>query len=162
MNTRDKVQDARSPYESLLAIAESLDRIEAKFEMPTEPLAPVDWKHEWVDIIEGPIPTEDGDTVIHEIAPVSADKEALRRQWAEALRVHELLSDVANPIKAYAKGGPQWLYGYDRDAVMSLPLSARRAMVEDLREEDPKAAYEMARDVLKDTSPGELPADWVK
>ncbi len=56
---------------------------------------------------------------------------------------------------AYARGGPMWLYMYDRDAVMGMPEDWRRAMVNDVLVDSPAQAHELGRDILKDTTPGE-------
>lgn len=87
-------------------------------------------------------------------APSKAKKDrrlALAHEW----KLHEFLplTDF-EAADAYAKGGPQWLYGYDRDAVMQMPYAYRQAMVEDVLEDSPRAAHEMARDILKDTGTG--------
>lgn len=54
---------------------------------------------------------------------------------------------------AYAKGGPMWLYLYDRDAVMSMPVDWRRQFVQDVEFDSPAQAHELARDILKSEDP---------
>jgi hypothetical protein len=51
---------------------------------------------------------------------------------------------------AYAKGGPMWLYLGDRDAIMAMPPEYRHRMVQDIEQDSPAQAQEVARDLLMD------------
>lgn len=66
---------------------------------------------------------------------------------------HDLKPDDAR--RAFLKGGPLWLYDFDRNFVVGLSPQVRRAFVEDVYAVDPEAAYDLGRDILKDDSPGE-------
>lgn len=70
--------------------------------------------------------------------------------------------DTLNPEvakEAYLKGGPIWLHAGDRDYVMSLPLSYRKQMAEDVYVQDHQLAGELARDILKDEG-GDENSEW--
>lgn len=75
-----------------------------------------------------------------------------RRQWAASRKLHEFLplSEV-EAEDAFTKGGPMWLYLYDRDAVLSLPVEWRRELVEMIAEDSIPESQEVGRDILKIT-----------
>lgn len=64
-----------------------------------------------------------------------------------------MLQDDYMP-ETYGRKGPAWLYAYDRDMVMQLPVGIKRVLIEDLEQDDPQAAQEMSRDILKSTGSG--------
>lgn len=85
--------------------------------------------------------------------PAPSDTKAQARRDFEAnnLRLAGALNDPAQDWNAlYVKAGPFWLYQHNRELVMTYPAHVRRAMVNDVAEDSPKLAYEMARDVLKE------------
>lgn len=97
----------------------------------------------------------DGDATV-KLPTVSPEKEALREAFARSVLELEMVypDEGAKYIKSYAKGGPLLMYYSDRDYVMGLADDVKRAMVNDVQEESPKEAHEMARDILKDLDPG--------
>lgn len=85
----------------------------------------------------------------------NAERRKTRTGQALTWELHNYLPlNEAEALHAYVKGGPLWLYGYDRDAVMQMPYAHRQAMVEDVLQDSPRAAHEMGRDILKDTGTG--------
>lgn len=72
--------------------------------------------------------------------------EAMREQYGE---------EGADQFStSYMKAGPLLLYYTDRDFVNGLPDRMKFAMVEDVEHFSPNEAAEMARDILKDLTPG--------
>jgi len=57
--------------------------------------------------------------------------------------------------ESFLRGGPRILYYGDRDFVMQLPDEWRRVFVEDVEEDSPAEAHEIARDILKDMTAGD-------
>ncbi len=104
------------------------------------------------------IPAPDG--------PRMQARAALATDWKIGPMLTPALT-IEEAADAYAKGGPMWLYLYDRDAVMSMPADWRREFVADVMKDSPAQAQELARDILKDTNPipvGGVPAgegEWV-
>ena len=56
---------------------------------------------------------------------------------------------------AYSTAGPFWLYTYDRDAVLRMPIACRQAMVEDVEQDNPREAHNLGRDILMVRSTGD-------
>lgn len=85
------------------------------------------------------------------VGAVSVKKREQRRQLEQQrLNLAAHLGDGEDWTEAYELGGPMWLYLSNRDLVMSYPADVLRAMVEDVEEDSPQDAREMARDVLKE------------
>lgn len=157
--TREAVAKAPTPQAALWEIAKALDRIETLVTQVPESEGWGTW-----GVGEVPyIPTasaveieETDDSVTINIRPVSEEKQAQRYTFAEKvlqLPAQDQMQEIEDPCEVYAKGGPLWLYHGCRELVMQFPPHWRQAMVVDLEEEDPAAAYEMARDILKDEGP---------
>lgn len=97
---------------------------------------------------------EESDSVTVSLKTPSAEKYERRHNFAEAMKLEEMIPLPADEAyDAYAKGGPLWLYLGNRPVVMSLPYEWRQRMVMDVEEDSPRAAQEMARDILKDFDP---------
>lgn len=102
--------------------------------------------------------TEGGVTL--DVPPVGKERQDRRRRIATDIDISGYLSTNGALTKeeaadAYARGGPMWLYTYDRDAVLQMPLSWRKEMVQDIDEDNPALAHELGRDILKDRGPGD-------
>lgn len=98
----------------------------------------------------------DGELV--DFPPVSATRKGRRGNWAASRGLERFLAQgneliAEEMVDAYIAGGPMWLYLYDRDAVMQLPAEWRKDMVGDVECDSPAQAQELARDILKDSSP---------
>lgn len=148
----DDVQRAKSPREAMLNLAAGLDTL-------VERLDALEINNSWdswgaEDGPRAPEIIEKGDETEVVIPPPTPTKMKLRRILErQQLKIGEYLNDDTEDwTEVYAKGGPTWLYIFDRDLVMSLPMSTRQALVADLEEDDPKAAAEMARDILKQSA----------
>jgi hypothetical protein len=104
---------------------------------------------------------EVGEDKIIVTVPVPTDEQvAARVDFIEAGGLDNIATlPVAEAKAAYLKGGPLWLHAGDRDYVMSLPFSFRRAMCDDVYLADQAAAGELARDILKDPGDDEQ-AEW--
>lgn len=87
------------------------------------------------------------------IPAVSSSRQGERRAWARATKLWEYIPlDDAEAIDAFGHGGPMWLYHYDRDAVLALPLDARQWLVNEAERDSAPEAAELARDILMDRS----------
>jgi hypothetical protein len=150
MTTEQQVREARSPQEAMLAIAAALDRIEdALTQAPAEPDPWGGWQPEAVrGELRTQVNVEDGVAEVT-LPPVSEAKQNRRVEFARQNLHLGDLGDVVVMELAYAKGGPMWLYLGNRQHVMELPPSVKRAMIEDVEEDSPADAHEMARDILK-------------
>lgn len=166
MTIEHDVAAATNPKEAMLVIARALDTLTA-LAVVTQREAPPDLWGTWS---EAPITSadikaiddrraaveiiQDADTTDIVIPPPSPEKLEARRQFAVShLKLHEHLPPtglVSSWADVYAKGGPLWLYHGNRELFMTFSDSARAAMVADVLEDDPKAAHEMGRDVLKE------------
>lgn len=101
------------------------------------------------------------DSLVIELPPPSAHQKKMRRELAEAINLPDFFPAVmrqtdeakAEIIENYVKGGPYWLYAGDQEGrkmIMSMPISARQAMVMDMNEYgDVRVAHEFARDIMK-------------
>lgn len=163
----EDVQRAKSPREAMLNLAAGLDIIVERLDhleiqnnwdswgdYNEAPITAADIAAIDVRRAQAPAITEqDGETTV-DIPPTSPEKQAARRMFADQqLGLTEYLKDPSQDWnEVYAKGGPQWLYIGNRELVMSLPFSTRRAMVADLEEDSPQQAHEMARDILKEAA----------
>lgn len=102
------------------------------------------------------IEVTDSDVTV-EFPPADEERKADRVRWAE-IGLHQFIGtgrdeghlklDEATALHAYVVGGPLWLYAYDRNAVMQLPMGHRQAMVDDIAKDSPTRAQEVARDIL--------------
>lgn len=168
MSVVGDVRRSRSPKDALIVIAEAVDELTRRLdelERGNDWDAPLEWEDEppeaappsELDIeekhqraLEAMNNTDARDIVI---PPPSEEKMAQRRMFAkQQLRLNQVLppdEDGTDWDEVYVKGGPLWLYNADRGVVMQYDDAVRRRMVADVEEDDPKAAYQMALDVLK-------------
>jgi hypothetical protein len=119
------------------------------------------WRNRLPDI-EGDAPVvkvDDAGNVVVDLPPVSEEKAAARKAFAEkaldfatALGTDE--ATTASLVDAYVKGGPLWLYYGNRDFVVALPDHIKAAMIQDVSEQSGREAQQMGRDILKDPSTG--------
>jgi hypothetical protein len=174
MTVVDDMRAARNPQEAMLVIAEALDAIIVNMQAPQTPtntwgtwesdtpeFAPypdVPVTHMLAGAVDTrkPVVTvtvdegEDTDSVDVNIAPVSPKKQEARRRFAaDVLQLEAELGAGVDWAETYAKGGPVWLYEGNRELVMQYPQHIRSELVRDLMEDDPQAADEMGRDILK-------------
>jgi hypothetical protein len=123
------------------------------------------------DLIDRPPPAEQaleqrrtvsvdngGELVIEVPEATEAEKEVRKEFLANALfpamEDHYGNEAAALYAESYIKGGPLLLYYTDRDFVNALPDQMKHVMVGDVEHFSPNEAAEMARDILKDLSPG--------
>lgn len=81
-----------------------------------------------------------------------------REQFALSIKLGPDLAPPLEPLAAaaaYCRGGPTWLYGYDRAFVVSMPVNWKQALIADVEQDSTAMAQEMARDILKSGGPGE-------
>lgn len=156
-----KVRAASNVQEALLSIAEGIDALlaaeksdwmtwgeqrkpSANFGSIADALGDEEYDRRVAEIRQ----TNDGTEVV--LPAASAEKQASRAAFEAArLNLKAYLGDGEDWNTAYAKGGPMWLYLANRDLVLSYPIDVQRAMVADVEEDDPRAAQEMGRDILK-------------
>ncbi|MGZ6584283.1 MAG: hypothetical protein ACXVHX_08090 [Solirubrobacteraceae bacterium] len=175
MSYVDRVQRAGSPREAILGLAAALDELLGRIEKleagsggwdswgDEEPhYAPDPPTGESPAALEARIAAQhaealqamsNSDPRVIELPPPSAEKMERRRMLErQQLKLAQALGPEGEGVdwtEAYAKGGPWWLYAERRDLVMGYDDSVRRMMVADVEEDDPRVAYEMALDVLK-------------
>lgn len=85
--------------------------------------------------------------------PVDRERATARSTFAKEIELGPDLTPVLDhqtAVEAFVKGGPAWLYVYDRDFVISMPTNWKQALVADVEQDSPREAAEMARDILKD------------
>lgn len=88
-----------------------------------------------------------------DVKPVSVERHNERLHFAiETLNLNTELGTEDDWCLTYAKGGPAWLYAHRRDLVVQYSEAVKQQMVSDLEQDDPQAAHEMARDILKQPS----------
>lgn len=94
------------------------------------------------------------DEITVELPPVDEERAEQRRKFAtEVAKLSQHYKDLdQQAVEAYVKGGPMWLYLTDRDFVMQMPVQWKRFMVQDVNKDSPKDAYDLGRDILKDTT----------
>lgn len=151
MNTGARIREASSPQDALTILADALDAIWAEIqELKTSTTTAEPVWGEWEQPADDGRSTYevDGDTTTVDLPPVSEEHKDLRRKFAKSIGLK------GDNIEYYAKGGPLWLYLGDRDFVMGLTDQMRRMMVSDIAQTSPQEAREVARDILKDASPG--------
>lgn len=109
----------------------------------------------------------DHNDVSIEIPVVDAERKDARREWARTCKIWEIVEPKLNEddaVAAYANGGPQWLYAYDRDNVLTMPFAWRQQMIHELDKDSTAEAQEMARDLLKadaeDSKPTQIGSEW--
>lgn len=163
MTTVEAVKAAKNPQGALLAIAQAIDDLRA--DIAKQRLEVDDGWGDWdsttiEDDIDVParvleIEEDEGETTIH-LKPVDEAKRERRRQFAiNVLQLADNLPELGpGGPEVYAIGGPLWLYHGNRDLFMSYPDATRKMMCDDILEDDPTTADEVARDVLKDADPG--------
>lgn len=91
-----------------------------------------------------------------ELPPPTPELAARRAKWAIDVRLGDMLDppmDLDAAARAYAKGGPMWLYLGDREAMLGMPDQWLRMFVADVHEQSPRQAQELARDILKAVEP---------
>jgi len=159
-----QIKASKSPQAGLAIVARGIDEILKQLASAPRPAG--DGWGEW-DAAE-PDPTglltveedEDGNVTVV-LAPTSPEKYEVRRKFSEeVLQLHHHIDTESDIHHAYGVGGPLWLYTGNRELFMSYDPTVRAAMVQDVEADDPKAAYDMGKDVLKSATPGELPAAW--
>lgn len=174
MTVAEAVTKSTSPLEALLAVARGIDLIlerEAKAEIWSEwgsiatasPVAAT--REDQPRTNFGALMTADqvpeaADAEIEvEVQPPSVERLLARKLLEEqSIHIGDYLNDHSEDWNlAYIKGGPVWLYTNNRELVISLPEATRKAMIEDVLEDNPEMAHEMSRDILKqpgETGPG--------
>lgn len=143
--------DAIAELEAQIAVTvdgEDQRALEAKLRLLKDDGKPIEPAVE-----EGIRLTTDGDLV--GLPAADEKRKAARRFWALSHSLHTYQS-TGNALTehemadAFAKGGPMWLYLYDRDGVMRMADTARRDLIADLEHDSPAEAQQVARDILKD------------
>jgi len=159
-----QIKAAKTPQEGMAVIGRALDDITVKLAAYV-PASTSGWDVGWAaDDPDSSLLTveEDADgnvTVV--LAGASHEKYETRKRFAEeVLQLHHHIDSEGDIFHAYGVAGPMWLYTGNRELFMSYDPTVRALMVQDVEEDDPKAAYDMGKDVLKSATPGELPADW--
>lgn len=100
---------------------------------------------------------EKGEWVV-DLPEVDEGIQAARREFASKhLKFYdEFGTDQGSVmVQAYGKGGPIWLYHYDRDFCLQLARPLRVGMLEDVARIDANLAAEMGRDLLMDRTADE-------
>lgn len=162
MTYESQVKAAKGPAEGMAVLARGIDEILKQ--LAARPAADDGWGDWSTDPAPAGLLTveedEHGDVTVV-LAGVSDEKYAGRRSFSEStLQLHHHIDTEADIHDAYGKGGPTWLYTGNRELFMSYDPTIRAMMVQDVMEDDPDLAYDMGRDVLKDSTPGEMPAAW--
>ncbi len=169
MSVVERVKAAQNPQEAMVALAAGIDLLLSQ--QPTHPEDPWGtWASEGApayhaapdtlipDEFEVVKVTETPDHIEVAVKAPSPEKAERRASFeAQSLKLGENLPAGEDWNAVYVKGGPLWLYHLNRDLFMSYPYSIRQGMVADIIEDDPKAAHEVGRDVLKqasETGPG--------
>lgn len=151
MSVVDAVRGARNPQEAMLALAEAIEHIEVLLRDFSPAPADPSWDS-WEEP-SGAITTEtgsDGENVVVLPTPSAEQYHARTELASKHMKLDEAFPKADfDPIEVYAKGGPAWLYIYDRELVMGMADGIKQAMVRDLMADDPAAAADMARDILK-------------
>lgn len=164
MSYAARIKAAPNPQAALVVVGEGIDALLRALES-----RPVDDPWAWPgadppqpDIHGGDLVTveedENGDVIV-KLAEVSPEKYEKRKKFADQqLQLGSHIPVAEGDIcHAYGVGGPLWLYTGNRDLFMSYPVGTIKAMIADIMEDDHVTADEVARDVLKDKSAGELP-----
>lgn len=155
MNARETVMAAKTPREALLDLADYIDNLPQVVDSWDVP-----WGDEPDDDIPGTSPITidiDEDLNSSVVLPIVSDeKKEKRREFARQWKLGDMLPELAGEIEeVYALGGPYWLYCYMTDDeqgrrnLFSYSEHMRRAMCQDLLEDDPVLAHEVSRDLLK-------------
>lgn len=162
MSYAKKIAAAPNPQAALAAVGQALDEVLRRLEArPVEPAGWGEWSSE-PDIHGKELVTVEEDhegNVTVTLAEVSPEKYEARKLFAQnVLQLDAALPEVEGDVlHAYGVGGPLWLYTGNRELFISYPTQVVQQMVADIEEDDPSVSHEMARDVLKDRGPGELP-----
>lgn len=113
-------------------------------------------------VIEQPNPgvrVSVGEDSVIELPAARPARQAARRAFAETCGLYNFIDKplitAEEFIENYAVGGPMWMYLSDRSAVMALPREWRARMVEDIEQDSPIEASEVARDILKVPTAGD-------
>lgn len=157
MTTEAQVRAAKGPPDALLAIAKALDRIEAKLDAGAVDDGWGEWDRDKADSHEfAKAFTVSGseDAPVVDIKRVDEEREAQRREFAVSTLLIEEVWPGIGATEAYVLGGPTWLYEFDRGHVMQLPAGIKRMLVDDLLQDDPQAALDMGKDILRAESDG--------
>lgn len=169
MGTTDRIMGMPSPRRGLYEVATIIEELEAQVATLTkrvralEATASDEWS-QWGDP-DGGQPVDavsrervtvspDGDKVEIDLPVADSEKQAKREAWAQEIKLDEQIP-VENACEVYGRVGPRWLWLGNRKIVMSWPEEWRRAMVEDLMEDDIYRAAEMGRDILKQDASGQ-------
>lgn len=175
MTTRglEAVQSAKSPRDALLRLAALIDGLidridaleEAGGEWDTWPEADqhrVEPEQESPEQFRRRVEEEQHQAALEAmnnanpneiVLPTPSAQKMERRRLFErqSLRLSTMVGDLTDDEgnDAYAKGGPWWLYNFDRELVMSYPDEIRARMVADIEEDDPQLAHQVSIDILK-------------
>lgn len=84
------------------------------------------------------------------VKQVDAARWAKREQLAREMGLKHIGPGLE---ESYPKGGPMWLYLYDRDFCITLPREQRIAMIEDVQEDSPVDAMDLSRDLMYERNP---------
>lgn len=146
--TVEQVKQCHTPQEALLVLAAAIDALAAK--PKGVDLWAADVPLEWDAIVvtnDNRARIEGGDVIVDR---VSADREVARAEFVAATQLYSFSAlPPADFVEAYIKGGPRWLYYTDRDAVMTMPIGVRQALVADVLVDSPSEAAEIGADILK-------------
>lgn len=158
MSYLEKIQQAENPKAGMAILAEGIDEILTKLnDLPqTSTNSSDDSWSDWSGI--GDVEQDsDGNTTIN-FNEVDEETEMERRRFAiETLDFpNNYPADWKAYVDGYAKGGPMYLYLSDRDFVMGLPIGVKNMMLTDVNKFNPEQARQMAADILKDASPGDM------
>jgi hypothetical protein len=112
--------------------------------------------------------TEENGQVIVELPPADEARRAARLRLAEAIDLPGYFPVIyrSSPMrdelnKAYSVGGPLWLNAVGKfegqpPVIMQLPPAVRTAMVEDVRQDSARIAFDLGRELFKDADPDTL------
>lgn len=142
---KKKIADTTDP-DDLRALQAKLRLLEDPGAVPINPVQ---------EGIRPDIEYEDGMIVL---PPPGVERKAARAEWLKS-NGDALLGfypppspmTMADLTVGYIQGGPLWLYYQDNQVINTMPVEWRRAFVDDIHEDSPAAAQEIARDILKDT-----------
>jgi hypothetical protein len=107
--------------------------------------------------------SEENGQIMVDIPAADAARKRRARKLAEAIDLPGYFPNIyrAEPmrseiIKAYTLGGPLWLNAVGQfenqlPIIMQMPMNVRQAMVADVRKDSDRIAYDLARDIFKDS-----------
>lgn len=139
--------------DEIRALAAQLALLADEGRIPVDPVAA--GTRAEIDYKDGMIVLPPADTLRkqHRITWLAQHCEQLLSFYPGGLMTRDVLHD------GYTKGGPLWLYYQDNRKLLEMPVEWRREFVDDIFQDSPAAAHEIARDILKDAesvSPGDV------